>query len=66
MGIVREETTQQSRIKETIVKSLNLKNIADGARSIHHIRKQNKRAVAQLARALDSKSSGWGFESLLP
>jgi hypothetical protein len=24
------------------------------------------RAVAQFGRALDSKSSGWGFESLLP
>ncbi len=25
-----------------------------------------QRAVAQFGRALDSKSSGWGFESLLP
>ncbi len=42
MEIVKEGITLQSRIKETIVKSLNLKNIADGARSIHSIRKQNK------------------------
>jgi hypothetical protein len=66
VAIVKEEIILQLKTKEIIQRNLNSKNIVSGVKSIRYTKKLNKRAVAQLARALDSKSSGWGFESLLP
>ena len=71
--IVKEEIIQQQRISRFIRRNLSLKNIADGVKSTLYTKKRNnikiivvKRAVAQLGRALVSKTRGWGFDSLLP
>ena len=71
--IVKEEIIQQQRISRLIRRNLSLKNIADGVRPTLFTKKRNnikiivvKRAVAQLGRALVSKTRGWGFDSLLP
>lgn len=42
METAKEGIILQSKIKETIVRSWNLKNIADGVKNIHHIKKQNE------------------------
>ena len=62
-GIIRRRKTRKN-----IQEELNIKNSVDTVTSIHPTRKQDKpksgRPVAQLASAPDSKSGGWGFESL--
>jgi len=40
--IAREEIIRQLKIKETILRKWNSRNIAGGAENIHHIKKQDK------------------------
>ena len=63
----RTGTTRRPRIKEILRKNSSLKNTAVFAGLIPFTRKRSDfgRPVALIGRAPDSKSGGWGFESLL-